>query len=92
MFTGWNGAGCFISDAIEIARCHIAKNGAVGVGQGGQHRFTAGKTCAVGPAIRCGVDKFCFPTVPLVEQLHGRGTADQTWVRDSHKPHTGDVA
>ena len=92
MFPGRNGAGGLIGDAVEITRCHIAKNGTVGVVQSSQYWITAGKTCAVGPAIRRGVDKFCFPTVPFVEQLHGRGTADQTWVRDAGEAHIRDVA
>ena len=92
MFPGRNGAGGLIGDAVEITRCHIAKNGTVGVVQSSQYWITAGEACAIGPTIRSRVDQLCFAAVPLVEQFHRRGTADQTWVRDAGEAHAGDVA
>ena len=92
MLPGRNGAGGFVGHPRELAGWEGAEDGAVGVGQGRQHRLAAGEAGAIGAAVGGGLHQFRLATVPLIQQLLGRGAADQARVGDAGETHTGNVA
>ena len=92
MLAGRHGAGRFVGHPLEIGAAEGAEDGAVGVGQGGQHWLAAGEAGAVGAAIGGRVHQFGLAAVPLLEQLVGGGAADQAGVGDAGETHAGDVA